>query len=414
MDAVDRLLEDWRPDQLTRVPYQVFVDAGLFQREDERIFRGPTWSFVGVDTDIPNSYDYRTSTIGRTPVVMTRDGDGAVHVLVNRCAHRGAEVVRDVCGNAKRLRCLYHAWSYDSSGALRAAPFEKGLAGQAGYPSEFRKAEHNLRSLRVERIGGTIFATFSDEAPPVRDYLGSVLPLVERIFDGREMVVLGRFRQRIKSNWKLYFENLKDAYHATLLHPFLASFGLGRPTMEGRIHAEASGVSGLYSFTGTDEQSKHVFESLESDTAYTKGLALSAPEVVVSDFEFGDTIGAENLAIFPSFAISQTANAIATRQVVPLAVDRFDLVWTLLGYSDDPPELRAKRYVHANLVGPAGYISLEDAEALESVQRAIVEGAESAYVAMGGSGADPDETPGNMISEVAIRSFWQAWRRLMS
>ena len=413
MGAVDRLLEDWRTDQLTRVPYQVFVDADLFQREDERIFRGPTWSFVGVEAEIPKPYDYRTSSIGRTPVVMTRDAGGTVHVLVNRCAHRGAEVVRDVCGNAKRLQCLYHAWSYDSSGALRAAPFEKGLAGQAGYSSGFRKAEHNLRSLRVERLGGTIFATFSDETPPLRDYLGSVLPLVERIFDGREMVVLGRFRQRIKSNWKLYFENLKDAYHATLLHPFLATFGLGRPTMEGRIHAEASGVSGLYSFTDT-EQNKHFFESEETDTRYTKGLALSAPEVVISEFEFGDTIGAENLAIFPSFAISQTANALATRQVVPRAVDRFDLVWTLLGYADDPPALRAKRYVHANLVGPAGYISLEDAEALESVQRAIVEGGESAYVAMGGSGTDPDDPRGNMISEVAIRSFWQAWRRLVS
>jgi anthranilate 1,2-dioxygenase large subunit len=413
MDATTAMLDDWSADDVTRVPYGVYLDADIHAREQDRIFRGPTWVFVGLEAEIPDAGDYRRSWVGDTPVVMTRDPDGNVHVLVNRCAHRGAEVVREQCGNGTRLRCLYHAWAYDLSGALRAVPFQGGLAGQQGYDSDFRRGDHGMQALRVDTIGGLIFATFSDDMPPVREWLGTVRPLVERIYDGRKMVVLGRMRQRIRANWKLYIENVKDAYHATLLHPFFPTFGLGRATMEGRIHADPNGVGGVYSYVGTDESSKHHHDNDEAVVNYESSLMLSAPEVVTPRFEFGDTIGAQVLVLFPGVVLHQIGNSLGTRQIVPRGPGEFDLLWTLVAFEDDDPELREKRYLHANLVGPSGFVSLEDAEALEVVQRAMSADG-SAFIAMGGRDAHPDGPQRNMISEVAVRAFWQTWRSLVA
>jgi anthranilate 1,2-dioxygenase large subunit len=413
MDATAALLEDWPADDVTRVPYRVYLDPDLHAREQERIFRGATWVFVGLEAEVPHRGDYRRSWVGDTPVILTRDTEGVVHVLVNRCAHRGAEVVREQCGNGTRLRCLYHAWAYDLTGALRAVPFQAGLAGQQGYDSDFRRSDHGLHSLRVETIGGLVFATFRDETPPLREWLGTVLPLVERIYGGRPIVVLGRMRQRIRANWKLYIENVKDAYHATLLHPFFPTFGLGRSTMDGRIHADPNGVGGVYSWVGTDEDTKHHHENDDAVVTYEDSLTLSAPEVVTPRFEFGDTIGAQVLVLFPGVVLHQIGNSLGTRQIVPRNSHEFDLLWTLVGFADDDEELREKRYLHANLVGPSGFVSLEDAEALEVVQRAMSADS-SAYIAMGGTDAHPDGPQRNMISEVAVRAFWQTWRSLVA
>jgi anthranilate 1,2-dioxygenase large subunit len=183
--------------------------------------------------------------------------------------------------------------------------------------------------------------------------------------------------------------------------------------MEGRIHADPNGVGGVYSWVGTDEDSKHAHAADEAVVTYDDSLTLSAPEVVTPRFEFGDTIGAQVLVLFPGVVLHQIANSIGTRQIVPRGPGEFDLLWTLLGFADDDPELREKRYAHANLVGPSGFVSLEDAEALEVVQRTIAADG-SAYVAMGGCDAHPDGPQRNMISEVAIRAFWQTWRSLVA
>src|SRR5271165_719248 len=78
----------------SRVPYRVFSSQQIYEREQERIFRGPTWSFLGLEAEIPKPGDFKSTYIGDTPVVMTRDEDGGLAAWVNRCAHRGAMVCR--------------------------------------------------------------------------------------------------------------------------------------------------------------------------------------------------------------------------------------------------------------------------------------------------------------------------------
>jgi len=404
----------WPADDVVHVPYRVFTDADLYQRELEHIFRGRTWSYVGLEAEVPTEGSFRTTHIGDTPVILSRAKTGRVHVLVNRCAHRGAMVLREACGVRKRFNCVYHQWGYDPDGALRAVPFKEGAGGKGGYGGQLDMAAHGLRNLRVETLNGLVFATFRDDTPPLKEYLGGVYPQFTRVFDGRPLVVLGYLRQRVQANWKLYFENVKDPYHAGLLHLFVATFGLFRSTQRGETLAEPSGCGHLIAYRGSAEERREEYEQ-QGITTYRKGYQLRAPELMQTLPEFKDDISVSIQSIFPSLVNHRIANTLATRHIIPRAVDQFELVWTLLGYADDPPELRTQRILQANLVGPSGYISLEDVEALEIIQRAIQdEQAGSSFVGLGGRDVQYGEPVGDLTNETAIRGFWKTWRGLMA
>jgi len=225
----------WPALDYSRVPYSFYHDADLYAREQEQIFRGPVWSFLGLDCEIPNPGDFRASYVGDTPVVFNRDGEGAVKAFVNRCAHRGALVRREISGNAEQHICIYHQWCYGLDGRLRAIPFRRGIRGKGGLDAGFDMRAHSLRPLRVGNINGALFGTLASDAEPLEDYLGApILAQLDRLLD-RPVRVLGYNRQRIRGNWKLYAENTRDNYHASLLHEFLVTFGLDRSTQVGGV-----------------------------------------------------------------------------------------------------------------------------------------------------------------------------------
>ncbi len=139
----------WPAAGETRAPYRVFADEALYAQEQERIFRGPVWSFLGLAAEVPNPGDYKATFVGDTPVVLTRDSAGALHCWVNRCAHRGALVCRELRGNVGANgthTCVYHQWAYDAAGQLVGVPFRKGLGGKGGYPADFDMAGHGVSS----------------------------------------------------------------------------------------------------------------------------------------------------------------------------------------------------------------------------------------------------------------------------
>src|SRR3954463_660039 len=90
-----------------RVHRRVYTDPDIFELEMERIFNR-AWLFVGHASQVPKPGDYITTDLGRQPVIMTRHHDGSIHVLLNRCTHRGPKVVNERCGHANRLVCCYH------------------------------------------------------------------------------------------------------------------------------------------------------------------------------------------------------------------------------------------------------------------------------------------------------------------
>jgi len=123
MGATDPL-RAWPGATLTRVPFWVYQDEANYHAELRRIFEGPTWSFVCLESDLTRPGDFRTTFVGEMPVIVVRAEDGAIRAFENRCAHRGALIALDDHGTAKNFQCVYHAWTYDHEGNLTGIPFE--------------------------------------------------------------------------------------------------------------------------------------------------------------------------------------------------------------------------------------------------------------------------------------------------
>jgi anthranilate 1,2-dioxygenase large subunit len=117
------------------------------------------------------------------------------------------------------------------------------------------------------------------------------------------------------------------------------------------------------------------------------------------------------LTVFPGFVLQQHLNSIAIRQLLPRGIDRSELVWTILGFADDDAAITEGRLKQANLVGPAGYISMEDGAVGGFVQRAISGLDEDAgLLMMGGSDA---RSQAFRATEASVRGFWKKYRALM-
>lgn len=401
----------WPDTEQMQVPYQIFTDPGIFDREQERIFRGPHWSFLGLEAELPEPNDFKSTYLGDTPVVVTRDRGGVIHAWVNRCAHRGAMVCRDRRGKADAFTCVYHQWSYDAEGNLLGVPFRRGLGGEGGMPASFDMKAHGLPRLRVATYRGLIFASFSGEGEvePLVSYLGAeVCVMLDRIF-GRPIELLGDERQVMHGNWKLYSENTRDAYHGSLLHLFHATFGLYRSTQKGSCRMDAHGRHSLLTATKTETKDQSATGGLRT---YQEGqFTLEDPSLLAGAPDFSDGMSLVILAIFPNLVVHQIANSLAVRHMLPQSADKMELVWTYFGYVDDTPQSRSSRLKQMNLVGPGGLISMEDGEAVELVQQAIVRDGEAAsYIAMGGRKGEPQE---NLVNEAPIISYWNYYRRAM-
>jgi anthranilate 1,2-dioxygenase large subunit len=408
--TVAETVRPWRDPGLTRVPYWLYRDEQVYARERQRLFMGRTWNFVALDCELPNPGDYKTSFVGDVPVIVARGADGAVRVLENRCAHRGAQVCLQRAGNARRLTCVYHAWSYDLDGTLVGVAFRNGVRGEGGMPASFDPARHGLRRLSVEVYHGLVFASFAAGLAPVEETLGPVVAArVRRVFN-RRVRVLGQVTQSLPNNWKLYMENVKDSYHASILHTFFTTFKINRLSQTGGILVDDSGGHHVsYSkLQRANEDSDYDAAALRSQN---ESLRLQDTSLLEARDEWGDGVTLQILTVFPNFVIQQIQNSLAVRQVLPRGIDRTDVNWTLFGYADDAPDLTELRVRQSNLVGPAGYISMEDGCVGGFVQRAIA-GSEDcdSVVMMGGEGAESQTT---RATESSVRGFWKAYRAAM-
>ncbi|MBV9393490.1 MAG: aromatic ring-hydroxylating dioxygenase subunit alpha [Methylobacteriaceae bacterium] len=402
----------WPAGGLTRVPYRVFQKDETYEREQARIFQGPLWHYLCMEIEIPAGGDFRTTKVGETPVVVSRDYDGEIYAFENRCAHRGALICLDTHGKGRKdFSCVYHAWTYDTKGNLIGVAFKDGVKGKGGMPETFRMQDHNPRKLRVASVNGLVFGSFSEEVPPIEEYLGEeILTRIDRVLGRRKPVVIGRYTQVLPNNWKLYMENVKDSYHASILHLFFTTFELNRLSQKGAIIVDASGGHHV-SYSAIDREAakseEYAKQQLRSESEYK----LADPSLLQGFDEYDDGVTLQILSVFPTFVLQQIQNAIAVRQIVPRAVESTDLNWTYIGFADDTPEQRLVRLKQANLVGPAGYISMEDGCVGGFVQRGIA-GAEDeeAVLEMGGALAESSES---RVTEASVRGFWKAYRAHM-
>ena len=255
---------------------------------------------------------------------------------------------------------------------------------------------------------GLIFGTFSNSVAPLPEYLGArMCEHLDTIFN-RPVEVLGFSRQLIHGNWKVYAENTKDPYHGSLLHMFHATFGSYRSSQDGGMVVE--GLNSKMIALKAEESREVSAFTKESVDSFSKTLKLADPSLLAARSEF-DRFTTTIQFIFPTLVIQQISNTLATRQMVPLGVDRFELLVTYFGYEDDDPELRAMRIKQSNLIGPAGLIALEDGYAVELVQRAVsFDSDATSYIELGGRGTENQDS---LVTETAIRAFWKGYGELM-
>lgn len=395
----------------SHIPYRYLQDPALYRVEQQRIFQGSTWHYLCLEAELPQQGSFVTTQIGETPVVVVRGDGGSVRVMINRCRHKGALVCVEPRGQAATLRCLYHGWSYHLDGRLRLVPFEKGIEGKGGMPACFNKADHGLLPVRSEVFNGVVFGTLADATEPLEIWLGpEMCQQLRRVFH-KPVEVLGYYHQVLHNNWKLYAENARDSYHATILHAFYATFKLNRLTMGGGLVVNHDGWNTMnYSVGASLQEGGYDAKELRS---VMPDIGLAGPQLLDHRLEYADGITVAIQSIFPACVHQQIYNTLAMRQLVPLGPDKSELHWTVFGYVDDDAELRALRLRQGNLIGPAGYVSMEDGVIGEYVQRGIAGAAadEQAILMMGGS--DIASVTDSRANETTVRGFWQGYRTLM-
>ncbi|HEY2664057.1 MAG TPA: aromatic ring-hydroxylating dioxygenase subunit alpha [Candidatus Binataceae bacterium] len=404
-----RALKQWPAEGVTRVPYWVYTDPEIYELETKRIFEGGSWNYVGLEAELPHPGDFRMSHVGPRPVIACRTNQGAISVLPNRCAHRGVQFCRSGFGNTTEFTCPYHQWTYNLYGKLVGAPFRKGVQGKGGMPPDFAPNEHGLPVLAVARRNGVIFAAFGESPPPIEEYIGpKMLPYFDRVFDGRALRVLGYSKQRIPSNWKLMFENIKDPYHASLLHVFLVTFGLFRADQPSETRMDTTGMHSVLVSSRGEQKGNAATAEMKS---FRGDLKLNDSRLLDPVREYPGKATVVMQTLWPNLIVQQQTNTLATRQIVPRGPREFDLAWTFFGYADDTAAMTTRRLRQANLMGPAGFVSIDDSEVMQFSQQGISQDSSGAgFLEMGGRGTGDED---HMVTEAAIRAFYTHYRRVM-
>ena len=231
-----------------KIDRKIFSDQAIYDEEMEKIF-GRAWLMIGHESLVPKVDDYFHTYMGEDPVILTRDGLGQLHALLNMCRHRGNRVVRCDDGNAKRFMCAYHGWTYRNDGILEHVP---GMS--EAYYDALDVPSLGLIKARVETYAGLIFATWAKDAPSLDAYLGDARWYLDTVFNRRDSgtLALGPTKWLEPANWKTMVDNCSDNYHVPTSHLSSAAMQtrfLGRPRLS---HADQfKSLTNMYSSTGT-------------------------------------------------------------------------------------------------------------------------------------------------------------------
>jgi apoptosis-inducing factor 3 len=403
----------WPNDDLSEIPDWIYTDQRIYDLEVEKIFHGRTWNYVALEAEVPEPGHFIRSNVGPTPVVVARADDGSINVFENRCSHRAAEFCRELRGQTKEFVCPYHQWSYDLKGNLAGIPFRRGVNGKGGMPSDFKSADHGPRRLKVTTHRGVVFASYAEDIEDLADYFGpEILKEFEATFDGRKLKLLGHYRHSLPGNWKLYHENLRDPYHATLLHTFLVTFGLLSPGNRSLMLMDERGRHGYMASSKSDAK------NMSSDTkkemrAYKEGMTLKESRFMDFIEEFDSPWSVIMATIWPNLIIQREMNTLGIRHIVPTGPHEFIMKWTMFGFESDDEEMTRHRLRQGNLMGPAGFLGLEDNEAIKFVQDGMQRVPNGKHLVK----LDPAHPAGSsdtVISESAIRAMYKYWRQEMN
>lgn len=188
-----------------------YISHDYLQRERDKIW-ARTWLVAGVVQDVEEAGDFFVFELEPESIIVSRAEDGSLHAFFNVCQHRGARVMLTERGNMAAYTCPYHGWVYNNDGSLATVPDEERFS--RGLP----KSELGLKALRVDTWAGLVWVCMDPEAPPLQDYLGPVMALIDP-FRPEDMRLVEDQTCRLECNWKAVFDNFGELYHVEHIHP---------------------------------------------------------------------------------------------------------------------------------------------------------------------------------------------------
>jgi phenylpropionate dioxygenase-like ring-hydroxylating dioxygenase large terminal subunit len=425
------------PDRVRR---EVYTDPAIFDLEMRRIHE-TVWIYCGHETQVPKPGDYYTVQIGRQPMLMVRGTDGTIHVLYNRCPHRGNMMCGDRSGNTGRFfSCTYHAWTFHHDGGLRSIPMmESGYAG-----TRFTKDNPDCsmkRAPRVERYRGFVFASLAAEGPSLLEFLGTSKvafdDMCDRAPEGEVEIVPNCFRVIQHSNWKIFLENQLDALHPSVTHQSTGRAAneveqeIARKTKKGKVPLSYHMLS---AFATVTVDKWDAFQTLNYPyghcilTGYM-GLRPQDPdtraydEIMIKAYgrkRFEEIVGVNlhHVLIYPGLSVQSALQQL--RAVRPLGVDRtLTEIWHFR-LKGAPEAIYRRSLAYYNLVNsPATLVNADDLENFWKCHQGLASDGGD-WVSFGrhhGRDVEKDgvvETAPDMgTSEAPMRNQMKAWVQYM-
>jgi len=365
------------------LPKEIFSDPAIYEEELQRIFYGEFWHPVAHRAELSTPHAFKRAWLGETPLIVKRDGEDNIRVFVNSCAHRGALLEMREFGEATEFECPYHRWLFDEQGNFCGAP------GSKEFRPDFCKKDYALRSLRVEEHCGLIFVTMSPDTRSLKEFLGPAAQmLTDAMLDDGKLELLGYQRVIYQANWKIYIDN--DPYHAPLLHTAFHLLGWQGSAGE-LVISEPEGHMGI----------KYQISDYE-DNGFLNDAS-------VVQFR-GTDDRARVLGLRPVTGITKHIDTVNVRFARPLGPDRTEVHYAFFGHESDSAEYREHRIRQAsNLLGPSGFISIEDAAIYNRVHATSRDGGFQHFVK--GVGKERDAWTQN--DEVGNTVWWEHYRELM-
>lgn len=400
---------------LFKVSRRSFVDPQVLRAEQTRIF-DRCWLYLGHASELPKPGDFVTRSVAKRSILFTRDTKNKINAFFNTCPHRGAQVCREAKGNAKSFQCFYHGWVFGADGTLRNQP------GQESYDADFNQGGGgNLVSVpRLESYRDFWFICFDRDVQPLTDYLGNAKAWIDVVCDQSEagMAIVGGTQEyTIRANWKLLTENSIDGYHAINTHATYVDY-----------LKNSSGSMSAVPFAGFGHDLGNGHAAVEYRAPWGRPVAQWIPawgeegkrEMATIYARLVDRFGTayadriatsnRNLFIFPNLVINDIM-AITVRTYYPVAPDLMQVSGWALAPQDESAWARKYRLLNfLEFLGPGGFATPDDVEALEQCQRGFENMQEAPWsdISKGMNKAQP-----SYDDEVQMRAFWTHWNKCL-
>lgn len=421
-----------QPAQLHR---DIYLSPEVFALEQQHLWAA-AWLFVGHDSQVPNAGDFITADLAGQPVLMLRQADGGIAVLLNRCAHKGAPLATAPCGHVDRyLRCPYHGWTYRLDGTLAGIPVKAGYAGSGLEDCPASQGLASYGDVAVHR--GFVFARATNpggRGPGFAEAMVELLPALDLLVDrspvSRLQVAGGVLRTEFRANWKIYLENINDAFHPITTHASVSESaaqvwgtppeGTAVPLAMKQLLPFASNYSFFeqmgarllphgHSVLGTQHSIHTSYAGLGD---YGEALrAAHGAERAEAVLRFAP----QNVVFYPSMALKGAPQVM--RVLRPLAANRTVLeAWAFQPVGAPKELLHSALLYNRQVFSPMAMVAHDDLHLFERIQQNLAARGNPWISLHRGAAGDGDASlPRDVsgIDEALLRNQYRAWREAM-